>query len=653
MGRFRPLRAALAVSCFCAFLQGAVAAKIDADAGWMQATSVVFLFTLPVAALAGLAFGFLAPMAARGPRGLPAGSWIGILVHLAPLVALRVAPHMALPVTLILLVAAGAGLAVWARVAEAPLVEPPGLGHFGLLVGVLVVFAVVWGAVAPAPAPAIGGVPPLAQRGPAGLGAPNLALVVLDTVRADSFGSYGDPRGLTPRLDDFAASGRQYLHAVAPGSHTPPSHATLFSGLMPHAHGVTSTHVGLSPQAAETLAGRLAARGYATVGVVANFVLRRTRRFQRGFQVYDDSEVCLRGYAAAFEAVTTLTAPGRVYGSLGNGRWTLAKLAMVGLRAGRPAAGAVAVNMHAFAHLESARESGGPVFLFVNYMDTHAPYPAPAEFRERLVTSDPGPFAGLEEPAPFQAEIRRLQAALAAGEAAPETLAALAQMQAAALAHLDARVGELVDAFAAASGDRPWRVVVTSDHGEHFGEHGLLGHGQGLWEETQHVPLLVFGSDVEPARIEAPVSLRDVGATLLFEAGDLQPFGAAVPLPTGERGGASPAESGFVAAEHADPTLHRWFAPLELLAVYAGTEKRLFAVPATAAEVASAGLEARAGFVLDRDPHELDARQLPLAPGLAAWLDGWMVAYRAGLQLSRAAEDSAAAGARLAELGYQ
>jgi hypothetical protein len=111
---------------------------------------------------------------------------------------------------------------------------------------------------------------------------PDVLLIVLDTVRADRFGSYGYDRPTTPFLDRLAGQGVRYENAIAPSSWTLPSHSTLFTGRFAYEHGAM-LNVPLSARY-PTLAEVLAARGYATVGIAANNgVLSKGFGLTRGF----------------------------------------------------------------------------------------------------------------------------------------------------------------------------------------------------------------------------------------------------------------------------------------------------------------------------------------------------------------------------------
>jgi arylsulfatase A-like enzyme len=110
----------------------------------------------------------------------------------------------------------------------------------------------------------------------------NLLLISIDTLRADHLGLYGYGRGTSPFLDRLAARGVTFERAYAPSPWTLPSHASLLTGLYPSHHGAFNEKLALPP-GIRTLAGRLAARGFATGAVVNCWFLDERYGLDRGF----------------------------------------------------------------------------------------------------------------------------------------------------------------------------------------------------------------------------------------------------------------------------------------------------------------------------------------------------------------------------------
>ena len=142
----------------------------------------------------------------------------------------------------------------------------------------------------------------------------------MDTTRADHLGAWGDAHAHTPNLDALAARGTRFARCDTAAPITLPSHATILTGLFPPRHGVRDNGTFVLAPKVETLAERLAARGYDTAAVVSAVVLARRQGLDQGFRVYDDDLGA--GYAAGH--------PGRGADGRGDHRRRPA-------RAGRPA----------------------------------------------------------------------------------------------------------------------------------------------------------------------------------------------------------------------------------------------------------------------------------------------------------------------------
>jgi arylsulfatase A-like enzyme len=140
----------------------------------------------------------------------------------------------------------------------------------------------------------------------------------------------------------------------------------------------------------------------------------------------------------------------------------------------------------------------------LNYFDAHEPYAPPTPFLQRFASADihPNPKVDLEDPkAPWtEADAKEFVAAYDGG-----------------IAYLDAELGDIFAALERQGQLRNTVVIVTSDHGEEFGEHGWFGHGDSLYLPALHVPLIIVGPQGVPAGavVSEPVSLRDIPATVL------------------------------------------------------------------------------------------------------------------------------------------
>jgi len=316
---------------------------------------------------------------------------------------------------------------------------------------------------------------------------PNIVLISLDTVRADHVSSYGYSRPTTPHLDRLASRGVTFENAISPTSWTLASHASMLTGLLPHQHGASNfTPLNTGPR---TAAEVLRTHGYETASFNANGYGLAGWGLMQGFEVYDDNSSLLRHNLASMLV-------GRV------AVWPLY------LRLVRPdfyfrrEAREVNSEVEHWLHHRSNR----PYFIFVNYFDAHDPYFAPPPFDKRFgqVSASAmrrvsfGP--GLPLQAPLTAEEKE---SLIAGYDN-------------SLAFLDEQLGTLLRSLAASPDWDNTIVIVTSDHGEAFDEHGQYLHGRTLYRELLHVPLVFAGPGIPAGRrIPHLVRTRELFATVL------------------------------------------------------------------------------------------------------------------------------------------
>ena len=286
----------------------------------------------------------------------------------------------------------------------------------------------------------------------------------MDTLRADHLGFEGYDLPTSPRLDAFAQRATQYRAARSTSSWTLPSHASLFTGRFPYEHGAHRfrTEAGarwnsrpLGPEL-PTLAEFGRDLGLVTGAFVANAgYLGPELGLDRGFDVYDVAPV-----------------------------------------SGQE------LNLRVLRWLRKQQH----FFLFVNYMDAHWPYnatpPADSPLREAAVSGD-----GLGE----LAEIVMAEGREAAAWLAEDLIA----QYDAGIANADAAIGELLDALELAGQLDATLVIITSDHGEAFGEHAVVAHSKDVYEPLVRVPLLVkWPGQQAPRHVDEPISLAHIPALI-------------------------------------------------------------------------------------------------------------------------------------------
>jgi arylsulfatase A-like enzyme len=337
-------------------------------------------------------------------------------------------------------------------------------------------------------------------------GPPNVLLITLDTVRAENLSVYGYRRDTTPALARFSRRGVVFDRAFATAPWTLPSHASLFTGRWPHELS-TSASTPLD-RAFPTLAEYLASSGYLTAGFAANLgYCSFESGLGRGFGHYEDYPRSLSQVVSNSTLLRTIANNFKVRRLIGNDQH-LNRVSGADL------------NDRALRWL--SRHGDSPFFMFMNYFDAHEPYlPAP-------------PFDSRFGPARAHGRYSPLHRWLWEGSVGHRAMTAdeIREEKDAydgGLAYLDDHVGALLDELDRRHLLDNTLVVVTSDHGEELGEHGLFDHGYSLYRQALQVPLIVVKPDRVAAgrRVHAVVSLRDVPATIL----DLLGLSAGSPFP--------------------------------------------------------------------------------------------------------------------------
>jgi arylsulfatase A-like enzyme len=282
-------------------------------------------------------------------------------------------------------------------------------------------------------------------------------LISIDTLRADRLGAYGYARDTSPALDVLARTGALFERVVAESSWTLPSHVTLLSGLEPASHGVSRPIERPAPEV-RLLAEVLRDSGYRTLGLTDGVYLGAAYGFGRGFDAFDDAD---KGLAKSLERAES---------------W-LSEL--------------------------PERE---PFFVFLHTYDVHCPY-APSPGYAARFRSEDAEFV--------ETEGRCGNPHFNAMDLSPGQTRHLSDHYDASIREADDQLGAFLARLAPKGVLEHAVLVVTSDHGEEFGEHGRIGHERTLYREALLVPLIVVGPGVPRTRVRAAVGLADVVPTIL------------------------------------------------------------------------------------------------------------------------------------------
>ncbi len=378
----------------------------------------------------------------------------------------------------------------------------------------------------------------VAQRGgrpDAPPGATDLVLISVDTLRADALvpdpARPGAPAAPVPFVQGLRE--REALWAtygLSSSDQTLPGHVGMLAGLDAMAHGVR--HNGELPGLElRFLAQILREGGYRTAATISNGLIGATTAMDRGYDDFSEEPVEMALFGLTFAPwLDQHSWIGRCTPARWNGP-LFARMFFRSAWARRDQPLGERTLSAATAQLAQLQRGAGPFFQFVHFMDPHTEYAPPPAWRGKLSAAA---AAGVPEeflPAPSAAlhgaMLKKVEAALAGGGSGADAEAA---RRAAAYYHLvyleevmftDACLARYVDAVRASG--RPSVILLTADHGEMFGEHGLMEHANGLWEENLRVPFLIWGANVPPGRLGWVPHLEDVAPTLLTLAGLAMP----------------------------------------------------------------------------------------------------------------------------------
>ena len=318
--------------------------------------------------------------------------------------------------------------------------------------------------------------------------APNILLIVLDAVRADALELYGADREVAPHLAALARQGVTFEQAWSTAPWTLPSQAGMFTGCLPD--DLSADWLSALDDTQPTLAEALTAGGWQCGGFVGNTHYCSTETgLARGFSHYEDYRHSLTDFALC-------TALGR--------RWLLSAWSVdLGMhdRPARKRAAEVSEGLKSWL----ARREDRPYFAFLNYFEAHEPYvPLPGYETRKLSSRD-------------EALLIRHWWWLSKEEVTSDQIALLRGAYEDCIRGLDAHVGQLLQDLERSGDLENTIIVITADHGEHFGGHDLFLHGNSLYQPLIHVPLIVVWKGRIPSgvRVEAPVSLAGLPNTLM------------------------------------------------------------------------------------------------------------------------------------------
>ena len=320
-------------------------------------------------------------------------------------------------------------------------------------------------------------------------GSPNILVIVVDTLRADHLSAYGYARATSPNFDRIAKQGVLFENTYSASSWTLPSHASLLTGRYPHEHGADlDRYDGRYPTIAQALRGE----GYRTGAFSANiFYFCRVRGFGPGFLHFED-------FFGSWANIASLT----FYGHKFNQFVTIP----LGYKDVPGRKRAPEVNQEFLQWID--RDPGKKFFAFLNYFDVHDPYLPREPYRSQ--------FASAKNPGGLIDEFNE-SAPQSVSQLTPEKLQGEKDAYDGAFAFVDDEIGKLFSDLKARGLAENTLVVITSDHGEELGDHGLLLHQDSLYRQELHVPLVFWWPGKIPAgvRLGTTISNTALPATIM------------------------------------------------------------------------------------------------------------------------------------------
>ena len=351
--------------------------------------------------------------------------------------------------------------------------------------------------------------------------APNIILIVMDAVRADHLSCYGHYRKTSPNIDKLAKEGVLFEQAFSTAEWSYPSHASIFTGKYPSYHKTMGRDVSLHEENT-TIAEILSSNGYETIGISSNILLSPINGFSKGFQKYivreDPEKMRARAIFSLMKGSLKDFLRTLIYGF----DWYTHK------------------NVGRIKKFLKNRNQSRPFFLFCNFYNCHAEYDPPRPYKKRFCSSLSEPplyvvkyiskkmFGHTGEKIRGSAlDVRKLN--LIASEhghfayiakkfqVSEEEWEVVKSWYDGGISYLDYHIGELIRFLQHEEIFEDTFLIITSDHGDNFGEHGLAGHQFCLYDSLLHVPLIMVYPEVIPkgTRISSLVSTIDIFPTIL------------------------------------------------------------------------------------------------------------------------------------------
>lgn len=295
---------------------------------------------------------------------------------------------------------------------------------------------------------------------------PNIILISIDTLRADHLSCYGYGRETSPCIDSLAESGIMFTHCQAQAPHTTPAHASMLTGLSVIAHGAgyyNGVDHGLDPDL-PTIPSMLKGNGYVNLAMVNSVVINPDYGFSRGFDYFS-------------------------WDPNGQGR------------------AGITVDEY-LDWIDDNRGNPAPVFAFLHFYDVHIPYDPPSPYDELFTDNGSQGVTGW------------VTDTLSGTLLNPDDSDHLMNLYDGEIVWVDSQLKRLFDGLRERDLHERTIIILVSDHGEEFLEHGGWGHSHALWQEMLHVPLIISGPGIPRGVVDSlPCGQFDILPTIAELAG--------------------------------------------------------------------------------------------------------------------------------------
>lgn len=326
---------------------------------------------------------------------------------------------------------------------------------------------------------------------------PNIILISIDTLRADHLSCYGYDKKTTPHIDRLAGEGTVFLQNYSTGVWTPPGHASMLTGLYVSEHGVYGEN--RLSESIPTIAVKLKENNYQTAGFVNNSQVGEMVGFNKGHDIFVE----------VWKGVTPKSITERVVSGMNR---------RVKRFLGYEDMGAEKTNRLFTKWIENHIDKNRPFYAFLHYIEPHNPLNPPRPYKNKYLNHT---FKNIDSGKIKKVAHNPLICFIENMDLNREEIEVLKLLYDAEIAYTDSKIGEVVDILKRNNAYDETMIILTSDHGEHFGEHGLWSHTASLYNEVLHVPLIIkYPQVAEYAKeVKDCTQLVDIFPTVMEVAG--------------------------------------------------------------------------------------------------------------------------------------